>query len=68
MQNRAEEMRRWWAAIEPIRKLPYLKIKSIDDFLMDLGRNGKAATMEGRQEQEERRGEERRGEERRGKV
>jgi hypothetical protein len=45
MQNRAEEMRRWWAAIEPLRKLSYLKIKSIDDFLEDLGKT--AGTTEG---------------------
>lgn len=40
-------MRRWWAAIEPIRNLTYLKIKSIDDFLVDLGRYGKTDTVEG---------------------
>jgi hypothetical protein len=47
MQNRAEEMRRWWAAIEPIRNLTYLKLKSIDDFLVDLGLHGKTDTVDG---------------------
>jgi hypothetical protein len=36
MQKRSEEMKRWWESILPIRKLSYLNIKSIDDFLGDL--------------------------------
>ncbi len=36
MQKRADEMRRWWHDILPIRKLSYLNLKSVDDFLEDL--------------------------------
>eukprot|EP01119_Soliformovum_irregulare_P018038 TRINITY_DN5466_c0_g1_i2.p1 TRINITY_DN5466_c0_g1~~TRINITY_DN5466_c0_g1_i2.p1 ORF type:complete len:1067 (+),score=393.58 TRINITY_DN5466_c0_g1_i2:284-3484(+) len=36
MQLRAEEMRRWWDSILPLRNLKYLNLKSIDDFLTDL--------------------------------
>eukprot|EP01125_Pyxidicula_operculata_P015851 TRINITY_DN5400_c0_g1_i1.p1 TRINITY_DN5400_c0_g1~~TRINITY_DN5400_c0_g1_i1.p1 ORF type:complete len:1269 (+),score=275.17 TRINITY_DN5400_c0_g1_i1:199-3807(+) len=37
MLKRSDEMRRWWDAIKPIRDMKYLNLKSVDDFLGQIG-------------------------------